>query len=276
MSCEDDPGWGPNSRFAFPTYGGTGEIFRRLAARVGSDTIRFGDAVVGVDVGHRAVMLASGHVVHYGWLVWTGPLDQLVRFYPDSPTPVQRALEHLRHTSVTVIGLGYETRASDDRSWLYFPDPRIPFNRLTNFAKYSPENVPAGRTDRYCSYMAEVSRPSAEPPPDHGPLIDRVDSWIRALGLVPARAPVASTHVDDIAYAYPIPTTRRDEALGVVHPWLERQQVLARGRFGSWRYEQGNMDHAVKMGIDAARHIHACAPASPRRSTAGQVSWGRS
>jgi hypothetical protein len=29
-------------------------------------------------------------------------------------------------------------------------------------------------------------------------------------------------------------------------------EVLSRGRFGSWRYEIGNMDHAVKMGVDAA------------------------
>jgi protoporphyrinogen oxidase len=258
---EDDTAWGPNNRFAFPRLGGTGEIFRRLAARIGERRIRFGESAVGIDLGRRVITLGSSEVVHYGWLVWTGPLDQLIHLSCDSTAMVRRALKHLGHTSVTVVGIGYEAPVSDNRSWLYFPEPEIPFYRLTNFAKYSPAHVPGGRTERYSSYMAEISRPSSAPPPDEASLVSRVDGWIRTLGLVPANAPVASTHVDDIAYAYPIPTTGRDQALAVIQPWLERQQILARGRFGSWRYERGNMDHAVKMGIDAARHIHAAGSA---------------
>ena len=254
---QDDRAWGPNTRFGFPRFGGTGEIFRRLAARVGEDKIRFGESVVSVDIVRRAITLASGEVLHYDWLVWTGPLDQMVRSCDDAPAAVRSAVKRLKHTSVTVVGLGYEAPVSDERSWLYFPEPSIPFYRLTNFAKYSPANVPGGQTDRYCSYMAEVSRPSTARPPDYASLVSQVDAWIRRLGLVPAQASVASTHVDDIPYAYPIPMTGRDEALALIHPWLERQGVLSRGRFGSWRYEQGNMDHAVKMGIDAARRICA-------------------
>ena len=34
-----------------------------------------------------------------------------------------------------------------------------------------------------------------------------------------------------------------------------QHDIYSRGRFGSWRYEIGNMDHAAKMGIDAARHV---------------------
>jgi predicted ABC-type sugar transport system permease subunit len=52
-----------------------------------------------------------------------------------------------------------------------------------------------------------------------------------------------------------VPTLERDAALGVIQPWLAQQDVFSRGRFGSWRYEIGNMDHAVKMGIDIARRL---------------------
>jgi predicted ABC-type sugar transport system permease subunit len=41
----------------------------------------------------------------------------------------------------------------------------------------------------------------------------------------------------------------------VIQPWLAEHEIFSRGRFGSWRYEIGNMDHAVKMGIDVARRL---------------------
>ena len=44
----------------------------------------------------------------------------------------------------------------DDRSWLYFADPDVPFYRVTNFAKYAAANVPGGDTARYSSFLTET------------------------------------------------------------------------------------------------------------------------
>jgi hypothetical protein len=62
-------------------------------------------------------------------------------------------------------------------------------------------------------------------------------------------------HLEDLGYAYPVPTVKRDSALATIQPWLMKHDILSRGRFGSWKYEIGNMDHAVKMGVDAARRM---------------------
>ena len=76
-----------------------------------------------------------------------------------------------------------------------------------------------------------------------------------ATELIDEDVPIASLHTIDAEYAYPIPTLERDAALAVVQPWLMERDIYSRGRFGSWRYEIGNMDHAVKMGIDIARFL---------------------
>jgi hypothetical protein len=62
-------------------------------------------------------------------------------------------------------------------------------------------------------------------------------------------------HIDHLPYGYPVPTLGRDAALRTIQPFLMDLGILARGRFGAWRYELGNMDHAVKMGVDAARWL---------------------
>jgi UDP-galactopyranose mutase len=249
----DDLAWGPNNLFLFPTRGGTGEIYRRAAATLGS-RISYGSVVRGVEVGERAVTLGDGRRLGYDHLVWTGPLDRLVAVADDAPAEVRAAAGALVHNSVTVVGMGYEAPVADDRSWLYFPDPDVPFYRATNFAKYAAANVPGGRTDRYCSWMTEVASSPWRPLEQEG-LVDRVDGALRRVGLVPPDAPIATAHVEHLEYGYPVPTRDRDAALGVIQPWLMAHGVLSRGRFGAWRYELGNMDHAVKMGVDAAHRI---------------------
>lgn len=55
----DDVGWGPNNRFRFPKTGGTGEIYRRLAERLG-DRVVFEKEVVAVDPGEHFLTFADG------------------------------------------------------------------------------------------------------------------------------------------------------------------------------------------------------------------------
>ncbi|MEV6929651.1 FAD-dependent oxidoreductase [Dactylosporangium sp. NPDC051485] len=245
--------WGPNSRFAFPATGGTGAIWRRLASRLNGD-VRTGTAVDRVDVSTRTVLLSDGTVLAYEHLVATGALDKLVAMTPAAPEDVQRAAAALRHTTVAMIGLGYRAPTTDRRSWLYFPGPDAPFYRATNLAAYAPANVPDADPDRYSSWMTEVSLPNGDLP-DWAALIEACDAALRRCELVPEEAERVSGHVELIPYAYPVPTVGRDVALAVIQPWLEQRAVYSRGRFGTWRYEIGNMDHAVTMGQDIARRL---------------------
>jgi protoporphyrinogen oxidase len=249
----DDLAWGPNDRFVFPAVGGTGEIYRRLAERLG-ERIRYGVAVRELDAERRRLLTADGQELCYAALVSTMPLDLLVGALRDVPSPLRAAAGHLRHNGVYMVGVGYRAPLADEKSWMYFPDPEVPFYRATNFAKYAAANVPDADIGRFCAYMTETAYSDTWPIAREG-LKERVEAALRASGVVAGRPAVASIHLEEIPYAYPVPTSDRDAALAVIQPWLMEHGILSRGRFGAWRYEIGNMDHAVKMGIDAARAL---------------------
>jgi protoporphyrinogen oxidase len=249
----DDLGWGANASFVFPAQGGTGEIYRRLAARLG-ERVRYGVEAATVDPERRVLRTAAGEQLAYDALVSTMPLQRLVAALAGAPPAVRAAGAELVANGVYMVGVGYEAPLADSRSWMYFPDPAIPFYRATNFAKYSPANVPGADTSRYCSYMTETAFSASRPVAREG-LEEAVERGLRAAGVVTGRPPVASLHLERIDCAYPVPTLGRDRALREIQPWLMAHAIYSRGRLGSWRYEAGNMDHAVKMGIDAARAL---------------------
>lgn len=256
--AEDDAAWGPNNLFMFPASGGTGEIYRRAAQPL-EDRITYTSDVVQIDPETKTIQMADGSQERYDHLISTMPLDLLVRALVSCPEPVRAAADDLEHNGVYIVGIGYETPLDDERSWMYFPQPDVPFYRVTNFAKYSPMNVPDGAVDRYCSYMTEISY-SAHKYEERDGLEERVEEGLRHAGVIEGRPEIASMHVEDCPYAYPVPTLERDRALREIQPWLMERGIYSRGRFGSWKYEIGNMDHAVKMGGDAVRLITQGAP----------------
>lgn len=255
---EDDVAWGPNNLFVFPAIGGTGEIYRRLADRLGG-RVQYERAINAVDVETKTLRFSDGSEESYDHLVSTMPLDILVRMLVHCPDNVRAAAENLEHNGVYMVGIGYETPLKEDKSWMYFPDDDTPFYRATNFAKYSPANVPDGDTAKHSSYMTETSysRYKEESTED---LPERVEQGLRAAGVVEGTPTVVSSHLVDIPYAYPVPTLERDTALATIQPWLMKHDIYSRGRFGAWKYEIGNMDHSVKMGVDVARAIIAHTP----------------
>jgi protoporphyrinogen oxidase len=255
---EDDAAWGPNNLFMFPAVGGTAEIYRRLAASLG-ERITYDREMVAIDTENRIAKFSDGSQEPYDKLISTMPLDKLVNLLEHCPNDVRGAAQDLEHNGVFMVGIGYEMPLKDDKSWMYFPQDHAPFYRATNFAKYSPNNVPDGDTARYCSYMTEISYSRYKPESTEG-LAERVEEGLRASGVVSGRPEIASMHVEDLGYAYPVPTLKRDAALAKIQPWLMAHDIYSRGRFGSWKYEIGNMDHAVKMGLDAARLIVNATP----------------
>jgi len=250
----DDDAWGPNAAFRFPLHGGTGEIFRRLAARL-ADRILYQWAASGLDSRAKKLRSADGRTVEYDHLLNTAPLDLLVgRWLDDPPPAVAEAAGRLKHNSVHVAGLGVDGLRDDPTCWMYFPGDDCPFYRVTNFHNYSPNNVAQPGQQR--ALMAETSF-SEHKPEDLSGLLDRAEEGLARVTLLRPEdlGRVASRWEAVAEYGYPVPALDRDKALAVIQPWLEERNIFSRGRFGGWKYEVANMDHSVMQGAEWAERM---------------------
>jgi protoporphyrinogen oxidase len=253
----DDVAWGPNNTFKFPLHGGTGEIFRRLAAPM-ADRIEYGQSVAEIDAAKRTATTGQGLTVEYGTLLNTAPLDLLAgKWLVQRDETMVDAASRLTHNSVHVAGIGLDAADVSERNsrcWMYFPESDSPFYRVTNFHNYSPNNVP--RPGEQLAFMCETSF-SAHKPEKVDELMDRT-----VRGLVNSSL-LRGDRVDDILtrweiavdYGYPVPCLERDGALRTLQPRLESMGIHSRGRFGGWKYEVANMDHSVMQGVEWAERM---------------------
>jgi protoporphyrinogen oxidase len=250
----DDVGWGPNSKFRFPLYGGTGEIYRNMAKRFPAK-VATGKELVAVDADRRQVSFADGSGDTYDILISTTPLDLLIGMLKHADSKLREAAGDLLHNNLLVLGLGLGKKIETSKCWIYFVDPEMPCYRVTHFSKYSRFNVPHGDTERYSSLMGEMSFPVGQNPDPQQVLEQMISGFIRAGMLDESdRSRIVSRYHRTVAYSYPIPSLGRDRALAVLQPALMEKGIYSRGRFGAWRYEIGNMDHSVMMGVEAVNH----------------------
>lgn len=245
--------WGPNSKFKFPLFGAVGEVFDR-AASFFNENILLNSEISGINPRRKEVYLTNGRKDNYDVLINTSALDSLLKALTECDKQMLSASESLRHNSMFVVGLGIKKKKRENsKSWVYFPEKRVPFFRMTFLSNYSPYMTPDD--EEYCSLLCEIAYSEHKKEKKD----EAVENTIRALIdcniLDDDREHIVSTFLSEIEHAYPIPTRGRDEALREIQPKLEQMDIYSRGRFGAWKYEIGNMDHSFMQGVEVADRI---------------------
>jgi len=245
----DDVGWGPNSTFRFPLFGGTGAMFARYVPSI-KDHLFLKHRLVAVNTQKRTLFFDNGKRTTYDLLLSSIPLDELAKMIDPVPEQVLDAAGQLAYIGGVMVGLGFEKKCPSDKCWMYFPESNSPFYRVTYFSNYSPNNVP---TSNHYSLICETScQPEQTVHADQETIAGLIASGLITRGDVES---LVSTKVIRVKRTYPIPTLDRDHNLKLVHEFLERSGVLSRGRFGGWRYEIGNTDHSFMQGKEAVDRL---------------------
>lgn len=249
---QDDSTWGPNHRFRFPRLG-TGSLWQAVAKLVDESRIAYGRRVCDIDLDRRSVRTEGGGVYSYDTLISSMPLDILATLCSGLPARSVGAAASLMHSSVHIVGIGLRggrTAWSMGKSWVYFPQPDIPFHRLTVFSEYSPALVPGPQC---WSLLLEISET------DHKPVIGQLPAEtleaLRRIGCIGPDAEVVSVWHERVEHGYPTPSLNRDAAVRIILDDLEQFDVYSRGRFGGWKYEVSNQDHCFMQGVEIAGRL---------------------
>jgi len=281
-----DKSWGPNAIFRFPCNGGTGAIWRAVEQVLPPARLQLNTRLIRVDLDRQVAVLqratgSGGSVVeeqvHYDRLLSTSALD-LFATHAVVQDEADRAMLHagasqLAYSSTHVIGLGIRgANPHGTKCWLYFHEANCPFYRATVFSNYGPGNCPnadvkletlrgaaqpgpvvagsAAASGPYWSLMLEVSESKHKPVDMATALEETIQGCLRA-GLLAANDEIVSTYHRRIERGYPTPSLERDAGLRKLLPILRARNVWSRGRFGCWKYEVGNQDHSLALGVEA-------------------------
>jgi len=269
---DDQVSWGPNNTFRYPLRGGTGALYEGLRAHV-EDHLHLECPVTAVAPVTRRVHTADGRTWDYDVLLSTMPLNHLIARTEGVPDAVRAAVDGLHWSGSHIVGVGLDRPTDSTKNWVYYPEPEVPFYRVTYLSNYSPYMTASpGQT----LLLTETSQ-SPHKPEDPTTIVERVVDGLVTAGLMTDadRDLVVTTWLCSPAMSYPVPSTTRDAALGVIQPWLRDQGIWSRGRFGAWLYEIGNMDHSTMQGVEFVNHVLTGAPEAtwiPRGETAPAAS----
>uniref|UniRef100_A0A914P914 Uncharacterized protein n=1 Tax=Panagrolaimus davidi TaxID=227884 RepID=A0A914P914_9BILA len=183
----------------------------------------------------------------YDILINTAPIDKLI-----NETKLCLPL-NIVHNKVFIVGVGLElpmTEFCETITWLYFPDPAVPFYRISFHSRYgevTPDNT------KYWSVMCECAREADDPITEEEIRNQAVEGLI--LKSIITREKIVSLYSKTLNYGYPIPTIERDNEIARAHAVLEPLDIYSRGRFGGWKYEASNQDHCFIQGKELADRL---------------------
>ncbi|KJH42238.1 amine oxidase family protein [Dictyocaulus viviparus] len=240
-----DFGWGPNSFFTFPRYGGTGNVWSSMTKKLPKKWFKFNSEVVEINPVAKCLryQLKDSKEIYdidYDVLLSAAPIDLLIK-----KTNLCQEL-NLEYNKVFIVGIGLKKPMTDfleKFTWLYFPDPNVPFFRVTILSRYgevTPDN------SRYWSIMCECAR-SVDDTVTEEEIVKKAIDGLVIKSLI-HREKIVSIYSTTLPYGYPIPTVTRDYELARAHRDLEKYSIYSRGRFGGWKYEVSNQDHCFMQG----------------------------
>ncbi len=228
--------------FRYPT-GGMGDFPNAMAAMVRElgGEIRLNQNITGIKQSDGNITGIQTQDEHHpvDKLVWTGSLIEVSSLL-DQPAP------ELEYLDIALLNLEIEGELKGDWQWVYFPDKRHVFSRISRPSAFHPNMTPKGAT----GLCVEVTLPPESPYHPHDESLQaRVYDDLVDTRLLKSKDQVVNCHHELVKSAYPIykkgyrsQVDSAQAALKVVN------NLQLAGRMAL--FEHDNIDEAVKFALD--------------------------
>lgn len=180
------------------------------------------------------------------------PITEFVNLLePEAPAEALQAIKNLKFRSHVSLFITLNKSSVFPDQWIYFPDKEIPFGRIMEPKNFSTKMAPRDKTslliEFFCWENDKIWNTNKKE------LLELSIRWLEKLDLI-KRGEVIDCFIHKEKYAYPVYDLKYREHLGKIKDYLRQFKNLQLiGRAGSFRYN--NQDHALEMGIRAARNI---------------------
>ena len=235
--------YGPNATFWYPVHGGTSALPDSFLPHV--QGIQYGQKCIGINPETQTLDFQTGKKEKYEILISSLPLPQLIAIIKNVPHEVRVAAGKLKANRVTTVNLGIDREAISDKHWVYFPEERFLFQRISFPMNFSTSLVPSGTS----SIMAEISSSDYRPLPKSN-IVEQSISQLTSIGVLRKNDRILVKKLIHIEPAYIIYTPEHRESVDIIHCYLRSIGIIPCGRFGEWEYL--NMDQTILSGKRAA------------------------
>jgi protoporphyrinogen oxidase len=180
------------------------------------------------------------------------PITEMVGLLkPEVPSLVLQAAQNLKFRSHVGLFIRLDRESVMPDQWIYFPEKKIPFGRVSEPKNFSKNMSPRGKTSLLVEFFCWENDSVWNAESDE--LMDMSREWLTETGLLKEPDVIGiSAHRE--RHAYPIYELGYEENLNVVKGYLHGLENLQMvGRSGLFRYN--NQDHSLEMGILAGENI---------------------
>lgn len=254
-------GWAPRTlemKFLYPQLG-IGQIAEALKDKVEqSGRVSLDTRVVQINrIGNtiESVLARNGDenfALRAQRFVSSIPITTLVRLlHPKAPAEVLQAATRLKYRDLVIVTVMLKRPRVTDQTWIYIPDPEIPFGRIHEPTNWSRNMAPPGNTllvtEHFCFRGDNTWSASDDD------LVGRTVDHLVRLGLI-HKQELIDRVVVRIPNAYPIFDCEYVEHYTKICKYLDQfENMHLIGRGGRFKYY--NMDHAMESGVDVAERI---------------------